>query len=297
MTCEQAIELLPWYLNGTLETAERDEVGGHLETCEACRTALAETREAGRIFAQHLPTEVLVALAYGERPDGMDPALAERHLDTCPQCAAELELTRMSRRLEEDDRIVPFQAPPRRDPLRESPGWRRAAMAASLVGLIALGGWFHAAQRSRLADDLEARNQAVQVRQAELQAGMQEIQGQFAELAKPQINTPVTDLRTLHSEEVVRGGPSPEISLPARQIVTAILQASPEIRSPGRDVAILDETGKPVWQQPGLNRNDSLEFTITLHPGFLKPGRYTIQLYETVNGQRVPRESYKIRVE
>jgi anti-sigma factor RsiW len=296
MTCQQAIELLPWFLNGTLKGQESEAVRGHLETCEACRAALAETREAGQIFAQHLPTEALVALAYGERPDGMDPALAERHLDTCPQCAAELELTRMSRRLEEEDRIVPFPVP-RPEPRRENPVWRRSAMAASLVGLISLGGWFHAAQRSRLADDLEARNQAVQVRQAELQAGMQEIQGQFAELAKPQINTPVTDLRPLRSEEVVRGGPSPEISLPARQIVTAILQASPEIRSPGRDVAILDETGKPVWQQPGLNRNDSLEFTITLHPGFLKPGRYTIQLYETVNGQRVPRESYKIRVE
>ncbi len=297
MTCEQSIELLPWYLNGTLETAERDEVRGHLETCEACRTALAETREAGKIFAQHLPPEALIALAYGERPDGMDPALAERHLDSCPQCAAELELARMSRRLEEDDRIVIFPAPPPPEPPRENPAWRRSAMAASLVGLIALGGWFHAAQRSRLADGLEARNQAIQLRQAELQTGMKEIQSRFAEFAQPQINTPVTDLRPLHSEEVVRGGPSPEVALPERQIVTTILQASPEVRSPARDVVILDETGKPLWQHSGLKRNDSLEFTITLQPGFLKPGRYTIQLYEKVGGQRVPRESYKIRVE
>jgi predicted anti-sigma-YlaC factor YlaD len=40
MTCDQAIERLPWLLNGSLEPAEREEVQGHLTTCAACREAL-----------------------------------------------------------------------------------------------------------------------------------------------------------------------------------------------------------------------------------------------------------------
>src|SRR5690242_2639193 len=106
MNCDDAIEFLPWLLNGSLEAGERDEVRRHLATCERCRAALTDTRDAWGIFSQHLPSEALVALAYGETPAGIDPVLAERHLASCPQCAAELELARTSRRLEEDDRIA-----------------------------------------------------------------------------------------------------------------------------------------------------------------------------------------------
>lgn len=67
MTCDKA-QLLPWLLNGSLETAERDEVRGHLATCEACRTALAATREAWEVFDQHIPGADLVSLAWGETP-------------------------------------------------------------------------------------------------------------------------------------------------------------------------------------------------------------------------------------
>ena len=54
MNCDDAIERLPWLLNGTLEEEEGRQVQAHLETCERCRTALAETRDAWRIFAGHI---------------------------------------------------------------------------------------------------------------------------------------------------------------------------------------------------------------------------------------------------
>src|SRR4051812_22598037 len=104
MTCDQAIELLPWYLNGTLESGELAEVRQHLETCERCRAALAETGQAWSVFTQHVPAQDLVALAWGE-----DPSLAaEEHLAACAECAAELEMARMSRRLEEEDNVAVF---------------------------------------------------------------------------------------------------------------------------------------------------------------------------------------------
>jgi anti-sigma factor RsiW len=156
MNCDLAIEYLPWLLNGTLEAGERDEVRRHLATCESCRAALNDTREAWTIFGQHLPSDALVALAYGEAPAGVDPDVAERHLASCPECAAELELARTSRRLEEDDRIAVF---PGRSPRVETPretkidrGWsRRAAMAAGIAALVGFSGWF---SEHRTADQL-----------------------------------------------------------------------------------------------------------------------------------------------
>jgi anti-sigma factor RsiW len=295
MNCDQAIEFLPWLLNGTLEATERDEVRRHLATCERCRAALNDTRDAWTIFAQHLPGDALVALAYGEIPADVDPAVAERHLATCPECAAELELARMSHRLEEDERIATFPAKTVRDTGREYRTWRGGALAAGLAGLIAFGGWFHAAQRSGLVSELEARNQAIQQQQAKLETEIKGIRSSMSQLTRPRLNTLAPEF---HSD-VVRGQNG--ASIPANQIATPLLYADPAVPSPERAIAILDESGLPVWQDTGLRRTSESSgpqyFTITLLPGFLKPGQYTIQLYSNENGQRVKRESYKIRVE
>src|SRR5215203_4757964 len=159
MNCDQAIELLPWLLNGTLTAEERTEVRGHLETCERCRQALGDTRQAWMVFNQHLPAETLVSMAYGEEPAGVDPALAERHLASCPQCSAELELVRTSHRLEEDDKVAIFPGPRSRRGTDGMPrSWRAAALAAGLAGLIAGTGWFQTARQvDSMAEQLAQR--------------------------------------------------------------------------------------------------------------------------------------------
>ena len=40
-----AVLLLPWYLNGTLEESERRELEAHLAQCETCRQELAELEQ------------------------------------------------------------------------------------------------------------------------------------------------------------------------------------------------------------------------------------------------------------
>lgn len=154
MTCEHTTQLLPWLLNGTLESQEREEVRQHLRTCDDCRRALSQTQAAWRLFEEHLPAEALIALAYGEAPTGLDPATVERHLASCPQCAAELELARMSRRLEDDDNVALFPvARPQGVRSGESRKWRSAALAAGLAGAVALSGWIHSARQLDLASD------------------------------------------------------------------------------------------------------------------------------------------------
>lgn len=167
MNCNEATERLPWLLNGTLGEDERRQVMAHLKDCAACRTALRETREAWRIYDQHIPAEDLVAHAWGEAPVTVDPGLLEEHLASCPRCAAELELVRMSRRLEEDDRIAVMPAR-RQAPApageRRSGFWRAAALAASLAAVAGLGGWVYNVDR---VQSLETRLAETQARPAQ----------------------------------------------------------------------------------------------------------------------------------
>lgn len=157
--CDDVTERLPWLLNGTLGDEERAAVREHLAQCASCRRALEETRLAWETFDQHPPTGEIVAFAWGETAN---PAL-EEHLESCPRCTAELELARMSRRLEEDERIVPM--PVGRSDTATAPavtggwrGWRNAAAAASLAGVVGLTGWLHSAQRVQtLEEQIAAR--------------------------------------------------------------------------------------------------------------------------------------------
>jgi anti-sigma factor RsiW len=338
MNCDQAIEFLPWLLNGTLEATEIDEVRRHLATCERCRAALKDTWDAGTIFAQHIPSDALVALAYGETPAGVDPAVAERHLASCPECAAELELARTSRRLEEDDRIVPFPGPrPRPEPVadRGSRTWRAAALAAGLAGLVAGAGWFHEFQQAgdlaeRLAqkpaaetrpaapvppigsggtsspqelETLKSQLQASQQNQEKLARDLDEVNGKMASLQQsagaflqPQINAWSGAVNPAEVVRDVGGSAENEQVLPGNRLALPVLGA--ESVNALRDIEILDSQGKVRWSGSGLrSTTEGQEYKFAIPPGFLKPGRYTIQLYSKENGRRVKRESYKIRVE
>ena len=347
MNCDDVSELLPWLLNGTLESAERDEVRRHLATCETCRAALDDTREALTLYDQHLPSEALVALAYGETQSGVDAALADRHLASCPQCAAELELARMSRRLEEDEKIAVFPpAPPVPVPrLRQetavarggSRAGRAAALAAGLAAVVGWTGWLYESQQAGdMAAQLARRpaaqegpraapapappaaaagNAALAAQVAELQRQtaaykertdeeLQKATQQVAEMDRktrarlePQVNAWSGLVNPADVERGSNGAAAEEKVVPGNRDSVLALGSESE-GTAVRELEIRDSGGTVVTDKPGL-RSDarSQEYSVLLPQGFLKPGRYTIQLYETVNGKRAPRESYKIRVE
>jgi Putative zinc-finger len=311
MTCDQSIELLPWLLNGTLEAEELAEVRRHLATCDRCREALAETQMAGALFSQHIPGPDLVSLAWGERPAGIDPALAESHLASCPQCAAELELVRMSRRLEEEDNVAVFPAAkPRTGAVEASRTWRAWAVAASLLAVVASSGWVYtavqAADPARMAQaeapaapvPAPAAPQAPNGEVSSLRQKIAQMEGDIRRLmglqqenekkvadAQAQVAQVVKEREALARpqavdpvlfEEVVRDVDGAKGTVVRAGVYSALLLPARGMTGK-RSADILDESGKVVFRVDGLT--DKLEYySLALPPRSLPPGRYTVRI-------------------
>lgn len=295
MSCETALERLPWLLNGTLEPEERREVMEHLAGCEGCRAALADTRFAWQVFAEHLPVADLIAAAAGE-PTATPRELFESHLAECPQCAADLETARSSRLLLQNEEVAVLrQAPPR---------WRSAALAASLAGIVAATGWVHSSREIR---SLEARLEnpppvaaapvspaPVPVESEQLRtlaAENQRLQAENRRLSSepapsPETGRPVAEVNTLvqdvYPETAVRGGSQAEnrIAMPAAaRLATLILHPEKEAAAGPQQIEIVDRQGKVVWKQGGLVRSASNDYTLTVDRRLLPAGAYVLRLY------------------
>lgn len=335
MNCDLTIEVLPWLLNGTLGEDERREALDHLKGCEACRQALGDTRLAWRIYDQHIPAAALVAHAGGDAPEGVDAEVLAAHLAVCPQCAAELELARLSRGLVEDEsvallggaaRTAAARAAPRAVPAR----WRTAALAAGLAGLVAFGGWYRSAEEARAlsgrlasaevppapapavgapaaagtADpqrvaDLQHQLEAMQKTVDDMQKAEGKAREQLAQLAERNPLGPQVNTWVGDVRplgDVVRGGDGDATEIPAGATATLLLSAAADV--PGdREIEITDAQGRIAWQGRGLHLNaESRDYSLTLPRGTLPSGTYTIRLYRTADGTRTPAESYTVAV-
>jgi len=277
MNCQEAIERLPWWLNGSLESVERREIEEHLAGCAPCREALAETRLAWEIYAQHVPSEALVAYAFDERPEGIDPALVERHLAECPQCAAELEMVRSSRLLGEHDEIAVMPqrgAPGRRS--RPERGWQAATLAAGLTGLIAIGGWVANVRQVR---DLErvaaARTPAVQAAGGALAASG----------------------RYVFFEPSTRGL-ADEVKEVRKSDGYAVLTFNPTSRDVYHEHAfkLRNAAGVDILPESRLGPPHDGAYSVVLPLAALPPGDYVLSIFGADPGAHVELDSHRFRL-
>jgi anti-sigma factor RsiW len=112
--------------------------------------------------------------------------------------------------------------------------------------------------------------------------------------ATPQINTWIGDVQG--SADVVRGSNDTVAEVPPAKTATLLLRAPGEPAGE-REIEIADAGGRVVWKAKGLRLNaESGDYSLTLPAGALPPGDYTIRLYRTESGQRVPARSYSIRL-
>src|SRR6266568_2559253 len=117
-------DLLPWYLNGTLDTDEARTFEAHLDGCSPClgelgpmrqlEEAISRHREA--FFEPHPDPGSIVAEAF-DRLSSSEAGRIHMHLSFCPTCALESRLAREGR--EEGD-VTPTGTTGRRS------RWRRA---------------------------------------------------------------------------------------------------------------------------------------------------------------------------
>jgi Putative zinc-finger len=286
MNCETAIELLPWFLNGTLDPHEKEGVRHHLRECEACRLALTETREAWQTFDQHLPSEAIVALAYDEAPSGASAQEAALHLASCARCAAELEMARTSRRLEGEENVVPFAArrtaPPPVASTRAPRGWQMTALAAGLAGVLGLAGWMNRGQElSALRQQLASRGTESQVAGGPL----------LVATANPVLLEPL--------EAKMRDFGETETTLPAGQGSALQLNSSAAIEPAERAtissyrLEVTRAGGEKVTEAPVTLQPDG-NYAVTVWN--LPAGEYELRVLGQTPGGEKPYETYRFKV-
>ncbi len=223
-----------------------------------------------------------MALAWNsELPAGLDAALAESHLRACPQCAADLELARISRGLEEDPRIAIFPGPRVKDDTARTSagrGWRTAAIAAGLAGVIATSGWLNSAGRIRSLQEQIATNTPPP-----------------AAAAVPLV---VPDIPFEELKDVVRGGEEAvEVPAGVRVYMLTLPAEHEEIHQEHR-LTVTDASGAAVGEPVAIERNvETSDYIFSLAPqGRLKPGLYTVTVAGREGERWVATETSSFRI-
>lgn len=321
MDCEQLVEILPWYVNGTLDDAQRETARAHLASCPRCRTEWEETRFALAAAQTHIHADAL--LDYVSRRE-MLPAhertLLERHLVACTACAEEEALVRESFALQsEPARVIAF--PPRLVPRWQSlRWWQFGAMAASLLGLVALVGWWWSWQQSRAKQIRLAQLTQTQRATGELVAALEtenqrlrqtpaptatpdnanriaQLEARVRELSAPQLNVPVLEVFPAEMTQRDTSAPATQLTIPANaRRVTLILNSQSTITARSYQLEIRDTRNRVVTTAQGLVRQATGDYTVSLAAESLPSGSYTFNVYTQVAGQRTKIESYRVRV-
>lgn len=271
MGCEWTIERLPWWLNGSLDPAEREAVRGHLEHCAACRRELGETADAGRLYDTHPATETLVAMAFGD-PERETGEALEHHLERCPSCRAELELAAASASMEEaTDEPLPAFASRR-------PGRRLAA--AAVVGAALLGSAVFVWQQSLETERLTSQLAATRGRLAELRERWADADappgGRGIGVPAPRADHPVLEL--LPDDLVLRSPEAPDAGarIPEGASWVTVLLSAPGASERDSYRIELREEGETLWRSEPTAPDELGSFTLLLPADELRAAGRTL---------------------
>jgi len=297
MSCDRAAELMPWYLNQTLEPDEHAGMEAHLAGCEACRRERDATRQAAVLLTGHLPVDVILDLVDDSLRPGLSPERIEAHLAECDTCREEVELARASARdleaaVDAEQEMADRAGQPAQRPGGSARSWWLAAAASMLIA-VASGGWWTTLQELGTTRD---RLAAIEGTAPTGPAG--EGSG-----ANGLIEVPVVDL--FPGGLLLRGGDDAVTVVPAgTPAATLILNteladpaAGAASRVAGREVTLVlrDASGATVLELGGLSLRPLHSPTVSLPVSRLAPGSY--ELLITAADQSEPLESYPLRIE
>lgn len=287
MDCDATSERLPWLMAGGLEASEAEQVRAHLGGCPRCRAEMEDTRRAAGVFGAHLAASALLDLAWDRPLDGIDPALAKRHLDACVDCDEELALLRESRRLESTP-AEPVSAARRT-------WWPLIALPAGLAAGLVVGVWSGHRPSTLPGPDAETER----LRASALESEVDRLRGVIASLRSqaptvelPRLNLPVFEI--LPGDLVTRGASADgnAVVLPAGATeVVLLLSADAPAEAPA-SLTIQDAAGREAWRGDGLRFGPPGGYVVAVPAAMLPDGAYLL----TVRPAHGAAIAYRIRV-
>jgi hypothetical protein len=266
MDCDDAALRLPWMINGTIDADEAARLREHLAACAACRRELEETKQAAAVFSAHVPTSILMDMAW-DRPATIDAALVSRHLEHCQPCAEELALARGSRGLVDEAESV----------VRPRPvaWWSVASVPASLAAGLAVG-LFWATTRTVPPPADDSRVRPLESEVARLRESEQAMRAELDRLRRPQINLPVYELFPANDTTRSSGRQENDVVLPAGATQVAFVFGGGATSQAPSTVEIRDARQRTVWSGEGLRPGPLAAYALAIPRALLPDGDYVL---------------------
>jgi hypothetical protein len=332
MECKYVSELIPWYLNETLEAGDRLRVQEHLSGCPSCQQEVHETVLVWSIHHQHVPTEALIGFAFDQWEQAPDPEPIERHLAVCRDCAEQFELALQSR-CRMADEADPAELLVSAEPAGHQWHWLRSfsqarfpyAVAASLlIANLSLGAWLVSSHRgnqrviAELKGQVSERNRNMARAQEQLQASNEQLEARARQSEQDRMVIAKLEQSLSERSEPVLGVPSETLDVPSTKRggeaatddddiirvprgvnqVTLEVELPDELPSPDYVVEIRTRRGERLWQRQGRLEDAMIEY-LTIHVGrrFLPSGAYRVNLYSREKGRWKLMGEYPLRIQ
>jgi len=317
MDCERVTEILPLFLNGTLDASEQEMVREHLAQCDQCRKELQQAAFAASAHQQHISEAMLVDYAYDRLTNETDSSLVEAHLELCKDCSEQLALVQTSRRLmDADENVASLQPQVPSYQSRRMQGWQYATIAAGIVGIIALGAlWRSSRQVGNLGQQQVAINRRFEVLQEEnerlrrmrvetsdqLEQSKREINDlktQLTVISSPQANIPVIEI--FPQELAMRGSSQPiqQVQVPQKtRSLTLILNSQAISENKNLSLEVVNGKNEVIWTQDGVIRQKTGAYTLNVPASLLPTGNYTLNVYLSTGNKKRKIETYRIKLD
>lgn len=271
VSCTDVSELLPVFLNGSLDDVAARRVESHLATCAACRREERDNRTAMALFEGHLPVELLLDFALSQPMTARRRAVVESHLAVCERCSEEVATVRQDRAATEPASRHPQPTVQHRDRTRV------LAWAAGLAAAAAAAGWIWTWQQ------LVAERTAAPEPAARTNLPVVEL--------LPAIQTPLRHGGSDSAADVNRV----QLSGATEEIVLVLLSGGRSCEAGCTLEIYHGGEAEPKWQVEGLAPTPDGHLTLALPGDWLAPDRSSFAVRDSASGEEVARYSIVIR--
>lgn len=271
MNTREAIEKLPWLVNGSLDATEAAAVREQLAGSDECRAELAELAEAGQLFGARIPVETLLDYVAGRDVAPFDRQTVERYIQVSPVGSEEWRMATESwngvqnpdveqRGAPDADNVLPFRRRAERSE-RAARSWRSAAIAASILAVLGVGGWW------------SAMRDAVPVG----------------------FNPTIVEVDAMEGDLVLRDLPEGP-TLVTGSTVGPVQLSLVSMAGGTRTLELVDADGDVAWAPTQEFVGDGFGYFMVTLPHDLDPGVYSVQLYRGSGPDRQAVERYSIEL-